>query len=77
MAQLIVRKIEDAVVNALRERAAREGRSTEAEHREILRNALVPSRRRTSLKALLQNMPDVGDDDDFGRPRARARRVCL
>ena len=77
MAQLIVRKIEDAVVNALRERAARGGRSTEAEHREILRNALVPSRRRTSLKALLQNMPDVGDDDDFGRPRARVRRVRL
>ena len=77
MAQLIVRNIEDAVVAALRRRAARQGRSAEAEHREILRDALVASRRRASLKSLLQNMPDVGDDGDFARPRGRARRVRL
>ena len=77
MAQLIVRNIEDVVVKALRERAARQGRSTEAEHREILRDVLVATRRRTSLKSLLQNMPDVGDDGDFARPRARARWVRL
>ena len=77
MAQLIVRNLEDAVVRALRERAAAKGRSTEAEHREILRDALARSRRNTSLKAHLGGMPDAGDDADFARPRAKARTVRL
>ncbi len=77
MPQLIVRNLDESVVKALRERAARKGRSTEAEHREILRDALIANRRRTSLKAALQSMPDAGDDADFARPRARQRRVRL
>lgn len=75
MPQLIVRNLDEAVVRALRERAARKGRSAEAEHREILREALGTNRRRTSLKAALQSMPPGGDDADFARPRARQRRV--
>ena len=77
VAQLIVRNLEDAIVRALRERAVSKGRSTEAEHREILRDALARKRRGTSLKALLQDMPEAGDDADFARPRAKARRVRL
>jgi antitoxin FitA len=77
VAQLIVRNLEDSVVRALRERAASKGRSTEAEHREILREALVKIRRGTSLKTLLTEMPDAGDDADFGRPRAKTRKVRL
>jgi plasmid stability protein len=77
MAQLIVRNLEDAVVRALRERAAKQGRSAEAEHREILRDALGASRRGTPLKTLLRQMPDAGADDDFARPRARGRKVRL
>ena len=77
MAQLIVRNLEDSVVKALRQRAASQGRSTEAEHREILREALARSRRSTSLKALLSDMPDAGDDGDFARPPAKARKVRL
>ncbi len=77
MAQLIVRNLEDAVVRALRERAAKKGRSTEAEHREILRDALATTRRGTSLKALLQGMPDAGDDEDFTRRRSKGRTVRL
>ncbi len=77
MAQLIVRNLEDTVVRALRERAAKKGRSTEAEHREILRDALVTARRATPLKALLRNMPDAGRDEDFTRPRAKGRKVRL
>jgi len=77
MAQLIVRNLEDAVVRALRERAARKGRSTEAEHREILRDALARTRRGTSLKAVLLDMPAAGDDADFARVRAKARKVRL
>ena len=77
MAQLIVRNLEDAVVKALRERAATRGRSTEAEHREILRDALSRTRRGASLKALLLDMPGAGDDVDFARPRGKARKVRL
>ena len=77
MAQLIVRNLEETVVQALRERAARKGRSTEAEHREILRDALTRRRRTTRLKDLLLDMPDAGDDEDFLRPRTGGRTVRL
>jgi plasmid stability protein len=77
VAQLIVRNLEDSVVKALRERAVSNGRSTEAEHREILREALSRIRRGTSLKALLNEIPDAGDDADFARPRGKARKVRL
>ncbi len=39
MAQLVVRNLEETVKQALRERAARRGRSLEEEVREILRTA--------------------------------------
>jgi plasmid stability protein len=77
MAQLIVRRLEDGVVAELRRRAARSGRSMEAEHREILRAALRPSRIARSLKELLLHMPAVGEDSDFARPKAKPRRVRL
>jgi len=41
MAQLTVRKMDDRVVRALKQRAASHSRSAEAEHREILRAALL------------------------------------
>lgn len=40
MASLHVRKLDDEIVARLKRRAARHGRSAEAEHREILRQAL-------------------------------------
>jgi plasmid stability protein len=43
MAQLTVRNVEDHVVKALKQRAAAHGRSAEAEHRAILREALAES----------------------------------
>jgi plasmid stability protein len=64
-------------VNRLRQRAAKHRRSTEAEHREILREALRPARRRAALKEHLLAMPDVGTDADFerqpDRPRTRVK----
>ena len=77
MAQLIVRKLESDVVAALRKRAARSGRSMEAEHREILRAALRPGKGGKRLKDLLLEMPTVGSDADFRRTRQRPRRVRL
>jgi len=41
MSQLTVRNVDDQVVRALKRRAASHGRSAEAEHREILRKALL------------------------------------
>ncbi|MFZ3583135.1 FitA-like ribbon-helix-helix domain-containing protein [Loktanella sp. DJP18] len=44
MAQLTVRNIDVALVEALKDRAAKAGRSAEAEHRKILEDALRPGR---------------------------------
>jgi plasmid stability protein len=41
MSQLTVRNVDDQVVRALKRRAASHARSAEAEHREILRKALL------------------------------------
>jgi len=75
MAQLIVRNLDAGTVRALKLRAARHGRSMEAEHREILRAALRDPGRST-LKAHLLTMPRIGDDADFARVPGRARRVA-
>lgn len=40
MATLNVRNLDDSLVNRLKQRAASNGRSAEAEHREILKQAL-------------------------------------
>lgn len=40
MASLHVRNVDDEIVQRLKQRAQRSGRSAEAEHREILREAL-------------------------------------
>lgn len=77
MAQLIVRNLEPEVVAELRNRAARNGHSMEAEHRDILRGALKRRGRKRSLKDLLLGMPPSGRDADFARRSQRARRVRL
>ena len=65
MAQLIVRNLNDGVIRRLKVRAAQNGRSAEAEHREILKTALLAPRSMKTLKDLLLTMPDVGEDEDF------------
>ncbi|MCP3023660.1 MULTISPECIES: FitA-like ribbon-helix-helix domain-containing protein [Cupriavidus] len=66
MANLLVRGIDEALVQRLREQAAAHGRSAEAEHREILARALHTTRRK-SFAEVLASMPDVGEDSDFER----------
>jgi antitoxin FitA len=61
---LVVRNIDEDVALALKQRAAANGRSAEAEHREILKAALKRSRRR-SVSDVLASMPNVGEDADF------------
>ena len=58
MAQLIVRDLDERVVAALKARAARNGRSAEAEHRRLLEAELVP---------------DSSDTEEFARIAARLR----
>mgnify|MGYP001582202952 CR=1 FL=1 len=77
MSQLIVRNLEEAIVVELKRRAARHGRSAEAEHREILREVLAPRAARPSFKAFLSSMPEGGEDDDFSVPRDVPREVHL
>lgn len=77
MRQLIVRNVADELVRALKQRAARHGRSAEAEHREILRQSLEEEVERGSFKAALLAMPDVGDDEDFARIHDLPRDVEL
>jgi len=68
MPQLIVRQIEEKVVKKLKEQAGAHGVSMEAEHRRILREALLgKAARGLSFKDALLAMPDVGDDKDFER----------
>ncbi|MBI5443683.1 MAG: DNA-binding protein [Deltaproteobacteria bacterium] len=66
MANLIVRNLDEAIVTALKQRAARHGVSAEAEHRRILEEALRRPVRR-SFAEVLASMPDAGRDEDFGR----------
>lgn len=76
MANLIVRGIDPSIVTELKHRAARHGRSAEAEHREILATALRKPRKRKLAEALAA-IPNVGKDEDFARieDAAEAKRV--
>ena len=70
MAQLVVRNIEEALVRALKLRAAARGVSAEAEHRAILREALLSkANKRRSFKRALVSLPNVGEDADFAFER--------
>ena len=71
MANLLVRNIDDRVVEALKKRAGRENTSAEALHRQILEEALL-SRRKTFAE-VIASMPDVGTDEDFTRQNERGR----
>lgn len=59
MAQLLVRRLDRKLVHALKERAARQGRSAEAEHRAILKAALFDERHGHDFKSFLLSMPEA------------------
>ena len=72
MAQLMVRNLPEALVKALKRRAARNNQSAEQEHRDILRAALRGPQRRP-LAEVLSSMPNVGEDRDFARTQVDHR----
>jgi len=63
---LVVRNVDEDVALALKKLAAANGRSAEAEHREILKMVLQRPKRRSFLD-VLKSMPDAGKDSDFDR----------
>ncbi|MET0855145.1 MAG: DNA-binding protein [Telluria sp.] len=65
MSQLLVRELDQDLVEALKRRAASHGRSAEAEHRDILRTALLGQPVKRPLKELLAAMPYFEDDEAF------------
>jgi plasmid stability protein len=73
VAQLIVRNLDDDLVQRLKRRAAANGRSTEEEHRRLLRQVLRPE----GLGEALLAMPNVGDDTDFERLDDLPRKLDL
>lgn len=66
MANLVVRNLDQRIVDALKQRAAQCGRSAEAEHRALLETALLKPKGKSFVQAL-QSMPNVGQDEDFQR----------
>jgi antitoxin FitA len=77
MAQLLVRDLEDAVVQALKKKAAAEGTSVEEAHRRILRGALLCRKPKKDFKEFLLEMPEGGDDRVFDRRRNQPRKVSF
>lgn len=64
MARLLVRDLDPEIAQALKRQAAKHGRSAEAEHRAILKQALLGPKKK-SFAQILASMPNVGEDSDF------------
>jgi plasmid stability protein len=78
MATLVVRKVEDGVVEALKARAKAHGRSAEAEHRAILQDALAPRWTTQDLIEALQSCGWIGElDADQLRDREPPREFVF
>jgi plasmid stability protein len=58
--------LDPRIVDALKQRAARHGRSAEAEHRALLEELLLRPKGKSFVEALA-SMPNVGEDEDFER----------
>jgi plasmid stability protein len=69
MAQLHVRNVPDDLVAALKERAGRNRRSMEAEHRNILEEVLRPAFTKKRMLEALQGL--AWDDPEFQPERSR------
>lgn len=81
MAQLLVRNLDEEIVRRLEMRAAAAGRSAEAEHRRILKEALMPDhaafierarqlRERTVGRPMVDSTEIIREFRDRGNPYA-------
>jgi plasmid stability protein len=80
MGQLIVRGLDDRLIRSLKERAARLGRSAEAEHRRILEEALsgeMESFAEAAARLRARTPPQSTDSTDLIRQsRDRAGKLA-
>ena len=78
MPQLLVRKIEPAIVKELRKRAFDQGISVEEAHRRLLHTALLSEQPSagTDFLTYLQSIPE-DDSIEFDRDRSHPREVEL
>ena len=72
MGVLTVRALDDSLIKELRIRAARHGRSAEAEHRLILEDALRP--RRKSFRSIAKRRRQTLEGRDFSDSTEIIRR---
>ncbi|PYJ49873.1 MAG: plasmid stabilization protein [Verrucomicrobia bacterium] len=77
MAQILIRRLDEHVIQKLRAKAATDGVSAEEEARRILRRSLVGEVPAMSLIDFIRTMPDVGDGRIFRRPKRKPRKVKL
>lgn len=77
MPQILIRKLDEAIVHRLRAKAAAEGVSAEEEARRILRRSLLGEKPAISLIDFLCTMPGGDDDALFKRRRSKPRKVDL
>jgi len=77
MPQILIRKLEEAVIRKLRARAAAEGISAEEKARRILRKSLLTGAPALPLLEFLRTMPEMDEDSIFERPKAKQRKVQL
>ena len=66
MANLVVRNVDERIVEALKVRARKRGTSAEDEHRRILVQALRSQNIKSFARALSE-IPNVGVNSDFER----------
>jgi plasmid stability protein len=72
MAQLLVRDLDDALVSALKKRAAARGVSTEEEHRRILHEALARTEvKPTLIEFLLSPVGEIAPEIELELHRSR------
>lgn len=76
MLQLLVRNLDPIIVSALKARAARHGRSAEAEHRDILERALLAAPPEVDFKAFLRSTHG-STGLRLTRSRDQGRRITL
>ena len=77
MTQIDLEHLNEDIRRQLEQRAALHGCSIESELDSILKSVFKQSTEKTSLKELLQEMPDVGEDADFNCVRDRSRYFSL
>ncbi|MEM9275830.1 MAG: DNA-binding protein [Cyanobacteria bacterium P01_F01_bin.143] len=77
MVKLNIENLDKEIIRQLEQRAALNGCSVESELDKILKTVFSPKNEKKSLKKLLLEMPDVGEDADFCCRLDSSRQIDL